>query len=151
MNFERIAQKSYARGDYVRTIVVLSRGLKRAPDVDNTAFDLLINTYANHCHGPGLEDEVCDIVARHFDAGIVSAQIIVALEDRQMNSMARMFRRAIERRGVLVEEVNIWPVEHEEYEESTREVDDAEAIDTDAAALLGRLLDSADEIGRAHV
>ena len=148
MNFERIAQKSYERGDYVRTIVVLSRGLKRAPDVDNTAFDLLINTYANHCHGPGLEDEVCDIVARHFDSGIVSAQIIVALEDRQMNSMARMFRRAIERRGVLVEEVNIWPVEHEE---EPHEVDDVEALDTDAAALLGRLLDSADELAEHDV
>ena len=109
MNVLRLATNASDRGDHVRAVILLTRALKRQHDVDGEAFDLLINTYANCCTTPGLEQDVCDIVARHFDAGYVSGQICARLEERGLFAMSRAFRRGVEQFGVWVEEVEFLP------------------------------------------
>lgn len=106
MNFESIARKACERHDYVRAVVTLSRGLKRLEHVDCEAFDLLIDLYANHCVAPGLEREVAEVIARHFDAGLISGQIIAILDERDLFSMSRAFHREMTNRRVIVEDVS---------------------------------------------
>ena len=133
MNVLRLATNASERGDHVRAVILLTRALKRQHDVDGEAFDLLINTYANCCTTPGLEQDVCDIIARHFDAGYVSGQIIARLEERSLFAMARAFRRAIEARGVWIEEVELLPQpELPLTEEVNRqeEIEPLEGVDT---------------------
>ncbi len=112
MNFESIARKACDRQDYVRAVVTLSRGLKRLDDVDCEAFDLLIDLYANCCDAPGLEREIGDVLVRHFDAGLISGQIIACLEARELFSMSRAFRREMSSRGVLIEDVSLESLTH---------------------------------------
>ncbi len=107
MNFLRIAQRACDRREYVRAVITLSRGLKRQDVFDEQAFDLLINTYANFCSSPGVEREVAEVVARHFDAGYIAGQIIARFHDRDRRGMAHAFRRAIESFGVIVESVSL--------------------------------------------
>lgn len=133
MNVLRLATNASERGDHVRAVILLARALKRQHDVDGEAFDLLINTYANCCTTPGLEQDVCDIIARHFDAGYVSGQIIARLDERGLFAMSRAFRRGVEVRGVWVEEVEFLPQpELPMTEEVNRqdEIEPLEALDT---------------------
>ena len=117
MNALRIASNARDRGDYVRAVIVLAQALKRSRDVDGDAFEMLIETYANLCMAPGLEREVCDIIAMHKDAGYISGEILVCLEERDMLTMARTFRRDMEARGVVIELPPPAPAEPETQEQ----------------------------------
>ena len=127
MNFERIARNASERGDHVRAVIVLAQGLKRQHEVEGPAFELLVNTYANYCGAPGVEREVALVVARHFDAGFVSGQIVARLQERDRDAMVRAFRAEVEGHGVWVEPVELYPAaEPPLYEANTLpEIDSA--------------------------
>ena len=107
MNFETLAKKACERDDHVGAVITLAQGLKRLKAPEGESFELLIDLYANRCHALGLEREIALVIARHFDAPLVSGQILACLEARELPAMARAFEREMRSRGVSPESISL--------------------------------------------